>query len=292
METVQREEYNEQGKELREHGSAAFPIAWYSGDWRETSVPLHWHSELEVGFVTGGCVTLVVGREKRILHRGEGFFINSGIPHAILSANGAESSQRSLVFDPILVGGRPGSIFWQRYVQPILAAAAMPWIPLREERTVEKIRSAWEYCREAGEDYELEVRYALSGLLAAVKGRIPAEHPHQDRRITRDNERIRMMLGYIQNHYTEDVTMDQIASSAMISASEALRCFHNTIGMTPIQCLKHFRIQQAAALLRSSDRKISEIGEACGFQEMSYFARAFRELMGMTPSQYRKKHHP
>ena len=31
METVQREEYNEQGKELREHGSAAFPIAWYSG---------------------------------------------------------------------------------------------------------------------------------------------------------------------------------------------------------------------------------------------------------------------
>ena len=76
----------------------------------------------------------------------------------------------------------------------------------------------------------------------------------------------------------------------MISVSEALRCFHNTIGLTPIQYLKNYRIQQAAAQLQNTDRKISEIGNACGFQEMSYFAKAFREIMGVTPSRYRKKY--
>lgn len=295
MSTVIQDEYNEQGKELREHGTAAYPVAIYQGDWRETSVPLHWHSELEAGFVTAGQVTMLVGPEKIILQEGEGFFINTGIPHAVLSADGKTSSQCSVVFDPILVGGRPGSIFWKNYVQPIISAAAMPCVCLRKEESWQKeavslVQTAWNCCDQAGEGDELSVRHALSVLLSLLKCHIPEEHPMQDRRTARDNERIRTMLGYIQSHFTEEVTMGQIAASAMISISEALRCFHNTIGLTPIQCLKQYRIQQAAAMLQNSDKKIVEIGAACGFQEMSYFAKAFREIMGQTPSTYRKKY--
>ena len=75
----------------------------------------------------------------------------------------------------------------------------------------------------------------------------------------------------------------------MISVSEALRCFHNTIGLTPIQYTKYYRVQRAADMLLNTDQKIARIGEACGFQEMSYFAKAFREQMGVTPSEYRRK---
>ena len=53
--------------------------------------------------------------------------------------------------------------------------------------------------------------------------------------------------------------------------------------------MKHYRIQRAARLLAGSHMKIVDIGTECGFQEMSYFARAFREIKGCTPSQYRKK---
>lgn len=294
LEIIQ-EEYNEQGKELREHGTAAFPIACYHGDWREVSVPLHWHSELEAGLVTAGQVTMLIGPEKVCLNRGDGFFINSGIPHAVLCADGQESRQCSVVFDPILVGGRPGSLFWQRYVQPVLSAASMPYFCFRaEEGWQEKgsrlIQSVWEHCVRTPEDYELEVRDALSRLLSLLKDHVPNERPAQDRRIARDNARVRTMMGYIQTHYQETVSIEDIAASAVISVSEALRCFHNTIGLTPVQYLKSYRIQQAAAELLNSDRKISEIGAACGFQEMSYFAKAFRETMGMTPSAYRKKH--
>jgi len=285
-------EYNEQGKELREHGTAAFPIACYSGDWRETAVPLHWHSELEAGFITAGQVTMVIGPEKVTLQAGDGFFINSGIPHAVLCAEGKESGQCSIVFDPILVGGRPGSIFWQKYVQPVLSAASMPYCCLQEEawNDVRIIRRVWELCGECPEEYELEVRDALSRLLLIIRSRVPDARPGQDRRITRDNARVRTMMGYIQTHYAQNLTIGDIAASAMISGSEALRCFHNTIGLTPVQYLKNYRIQQAAAQLQNTNRKIAEIGSACGFQEMSYFAKVFREMMGLTPSQYRKKH--
>lgn len=86
------------------------------------------------------------------------------------------------------------------------------------------------------------------------------------------------------------MTTQQIAVSAMISTSECLRCFHNTIGLTPVQYTKYYRVQRAADQLQSTDRKIADIGADCSFQEMSYFAKAFREIMGVTPSEYRKKH--
>lgn len=297
MTILTHDEYNEQGMELREHGTAAFPIAHYGGDWKESSVPLHWHDELEAGFVTAGQVTMYVGKEKVTLREGDGFFVNSGIPHAFLEGPATESRQRSVVFDPVLVGGRVDSVYWQRYVQPLISATSLPWYHFRRDtawhcNAIRAIESAWHCCEQAEAEYEFEVRHCLSHLLALLTRHLPAEHPAQARRISRDNERIKIMMRYIQDHFTEELTTGAIARSALISVSECLRCFHNTIGLTPIQYTKYYRIQRAAALLQSSDRKIAEIGADCGFQEMSYFAKAFREIMGITPSEYRKKHCP
>lgn len=287
--------YNEQGKELREHGTTAFPIAIYSGDWTEGSVQLHWHDELEAGFVTAGSVLMYVGKEKITLSKGDGFFINSGIPHAFLAADEEEAKQKSLVFDPILIGGRFDSVFWQQYVQPVATATAMPWFSFDRgiswhKDAIRAIESAWRCCQQKESEYELDVRHSLSHLIALLKRHLPAEQPTQARKISRDNERIKIMMQYIQDHFTEQMTTNEIAATAMISPSECLRCFHNTISLTPIQYTKYYRVQRAADQLQATDRKIADIGADCGFQEMSYFAKAFREIMGITPSEYRKKH--
>jgi len=97
------------------------------------------------------------------------------------------------------------------------------------------------------------------------------------------------MLDYIQQNYAGELTMEEIARSAMISQSECLRCFRNTIGQTPIQYLKSYRVQRASEQLQSTARKICDIGADCGFREMSYFAKTFREIMGVTPGEYRRR---
>ena len=81
--------------------------------------------------------------------------------------------------------------------------------------------------------------------------------------------------------------MKDIADSATISVSECLRCFQATIGVTPIQYVKQYRIQKAAELLIASDRTISDIGGQCGFYDMSYFSKEFRKIYSCTPSEYR-----
>ena len=287
--------YDERGKEIREHGTEAFPVAHYSGDWKTASVQLHWHEELEAGFVTAGQITLYVNRERITLRKGDGFFINTGIPHAFLEAEDAESRQCSVVFDPILVGGRFSSVFWQKYVQPVTSAAAVPCHIFRREEPWQAeatalVEQTWQACQQQPEAYELQVRGSLTRLMALLAAHLPAEDPARSRHIARDNERIRTMMGYIQTNFAQELSVARIAESAMISPSECLRCFHNTIGLTPIQYAKYYRVQRAAAALLATDKKIAEIGAECGFQEMSYFAKVFREVLKITPSEYRRRH--
>ena len=98
---------------------------------------------------------------------------------------------------------------------------------------------------------------------------------------------MKLMMQYISEHFSEEITIADLAECAMISESECLRCFHNTIGTTPIQYVKQFRIHKAAALLGSTDLKVVDIGSLCGFQEMSYFAKSFKKVYGCTPTEYR-----
>lgn len=99
---------------------------------------------------------------------------------------------------------------------------------------------------------------------------------------------MKQMLSFIQQSFGETITVRQIAQSASISESECMRCFRQTIGTTPGAYLKNYRLQYAAELLKNTDISVASAASRCGFQEMSYFSRAFRNVYGCTPSGYRK----
>ena len=288
--------YDERGREIRSHGSALFPAAQYSANLSERSIAWHWHDEFEVGYVTQGCVHLDVGSQHVELRAGEGFFINLGVLHAFSAVPGSPGRQNSIVFGSSLIEGRTDSVFWQRYIKPVAAAGSMPamFFGLQEAWHAEAVRAldgAWCALREQAPEYELTVRYLLSHFLYLLTEHLPEETEDNSGRAVRENERIKLMLRYIQEHFAEPMTTEDIARSAMISASECLRCFHSAIGTTPIQYSKHYRIIKASHLLQTTDLKITEIGEQCGFHDMSYFAKTFREIQGCSPGEYRRQIH-
>lgn len=282
------------GRELLEHGTALFPIACYHDDLAEDMVPWHWHEELEAAVITEGKAIVTAGTEKYTIETGGGFFINTGVLHAAWSVDTSACRFHSLVFHPRLVGGSVDSIFWQKYIKPVLADSALKGIPLEpsvpwEKEALDAIERAWQDVSLEPSGYEFSVREALSKLIYLISRQRPPRETPPSEKMLRDAERIKQMLQYIQEHLAEEITVAQIAGQAMISESEALRCFRKNIGTTPIQYVKHSRIQKAAELLSSTELKIVEIGAMCGFQEMSYFARTFREFKGCTPSEYRRQ---
>ena len=282
------------GRELLERGVAAFPFACYRDTLGAEMVPWHWHAEWEAIRIIEGAAVLAVGREKYTLCAGEGAFINAGVLHAMWSADGADCRFHSLVFHPRLVGGGIDSVFDQAYVRPLTedpAAASVRLEPSepRQQDALAAIETAWENGVQEPPGYEFRVRAALSKLVFAVweQSRGTARKPGA--KALRDAERIKTMLRFVHDHYAEELNTKQIAASAIVSESECLRCFRGTIGTTPIQYVKQYRIQQAAYLLTATQDKVADIAARCGFQDLSYFTKSFREQKGCTPTEYRKR---
>lgn len=286
---------DQSGRELVTHGTTAFPIACYQDDFRKMDVPWHWHEEWEAACIIQGSCTVAAGNQKVTLHAGEGFFIPSGVLHGCWDEAASGCMFHSLVFHPRLVGGSPDSVFYQSYVQPLLdrsspelislCARDIPW----QNAALEAIESAWQHCVWESPDYVFHVRTALSQLTALLHGNLPGTLSAPGNKQRRDAQRIKTMLSFVHENFSAELNIPTIAASISVSESECLRCFRATIGTTPIQYLKHYRIQQAARQLLETDDTISEIASRCGFQDMSYFTRTFRQQIGCVPTQYRKQ---
>ena len=285
---------DQQGRELIEHGTPLFPVACYHDNISEAEVPWHWHDELEILIIETGTARVSVNGTDHIVKQGEGFFINSEALHGVWKAETEPCFLQAVVFHPRLVGGSVDSIIWQKYLEPLLSDPCRPCVHFAnmqewENAASREIQDAWQACVSEAEGFELEVRERLSRLIFLLTKYYPTTEKRPTEKTLRDGERIKIMLQYIQKHYDGELTLAKIAESAAVSENECLRCFRSMIGSTPIQYVKQVRIQKAAELLSSTNRKISDIGAECGFQEMSYFAKTFRKLKGCTPGEFRKR---
>lgn len=282
------------GKELVNHGTTAFPIGCYHDDLQRQYVPWHWHGELEAAIVTEGEAMVAADSERFYVKQGDAFFVNTGVLHGCWNVDDTSCRFHSIVFHPRLVGGSVDCVIWQNYLQPVLEDASFKSIHLDhridwQKEAIDAVEEAWSNCVNEPPGYEFQVRNALSRLIYLVAAHKNNIVKPLSAKTLRDGTRIKLMLEYIQRHFYEDITIDKIAQCADISESECLRCFKKTIGTTPIQYLKSFRIQKAAELLENTDEKIVDIGIQCGFQDMSYFSKSFRKVWGDTPSEYRKR---
>ena len=98
------------------------------------------------------------------------------------------------------------------------------------------------------------------------------------------------MLSFIKENYGNHISLDDIADSAHVSRSECIRCFKKNVGETPVRYLTDFRIESAANMLIMTEEPVNEIATICGFDDMSYFSKTFKNKKGVSPSQYRKEH--
>lgn len=281
-------------RELVEHGTTAFPIACYYDDLSNYEVQWHWHEEWEAAVILEGTALIAAGNEKYVLHAGEGFFVNSQILHGCWDLENSCSQFHSIVFHPRLVGGSLDSVFYQNYIQPLTQNHALeslhlkPEIPWQRE-LLARIEEVWQACAREPYGFEFQVRSALSDFVLLLQRNTPVSRKAPNVKSLRDEERIKAMLQFIHDHSADELNTKSIAQAAAISESECLRCFRTTIGTTPIQYVRQYRIQKAVQLLSSTQLPVSVISEQCGFQDVSYFTKTFREMKGCAPTVFRRK---
>ncbi len=274
-----------------------FPVAVYLDDVTTDYVNWHWHDEIEAGFVVEGSVVVGSGTSKATLKSGDAFFVNSGVLHSMYNPSSPDHSVfKSITFSGSVIGGEQNSIFWQKYLMPILSDANLRSLilPVGSEHNtavLSLLSDIWELMAQEPAHYEILVRNGLSSLLRVLL-RIQEQTSDETSRNTyslRQEMRLHHMLEYIHVHYGERITLDDLASTAAISRTEVMRCFRSVIGKSPIRYLMEYRLQQAAHLLLHTENTVQKIGECCGFEDNSYFAKSFRAIYRVTPTEYRRK---
>ncbi len=96
---------------------------------------------------------------------------------------------------------------------------------------------------------------------------------------------MRRIASYIEQNYTDNLPLSELARLAEISPYTLVNVFRREVGIPPHQYICYVRIREAKALLRSGLSLASAASEA-GFFDQSHLTRHFKRLCGMTPGQY------
>ena len=105
---------------------------------------------------------------------------------------------------------------------------------------------------------------------------------------TKPRKEISKLITYIQNHFQEDLHIDDFIKLANISRHHLIRIFQNQTGTTPYKYLHICRIKQAQILLKTTDLSVNDIAYEVGYNDATVFIRHFRSITNITPLCYRR----
>jgi len=254
--------------------------------------PWHWHKSVELFYMKSGVLEYSTPGGKMRFPSGSGGLVNSNILHTTKAVCGQEKTIQLLhIFDPAFIAGEQGSRISQKYVMPIVAAGRPEIIALspdqpRHEEILSLISESFSLSeQEFG--YELKLREMLSGIWIRLFALV--HDALQEKSADHREDKIKNMMIYIHEHYAEKITVSELAGAAFLSERECFRAFHDSLHMTPVEYMKTYRLQMACQMLAGGSESITAISHACGLGSSSYFGKVFREQIGCTPLEYRRK---
>ncbi|MBW6472048.1 MAG: substrate-binding domain-containing protein [Anaerolineaceae bacterium] len=110
----------------------------------------------------------------------------------------------------------------------------------------------------------------------------------QKRKLNQEAKKlVRQAMSYIHEHFSEQISRQDLATLVNISEDYMTFCFRQELGISPIKYLQRFRINQAKMLLKASQKSITEIAFEVGFLDSGYFSRIFHRETGVSPGEYR-----
>ena len=104
-----------------------------------------------------------------------------------------------------------------------------------------------------------------------------------------DSELIVKVKDYISKNYMKDILVDDIAGYVFLNSSYLCTVFKREVGTTIVNYITNYRLNKAMEFLERKDIKIADIAKKVGYNNISYFNSIFRQKIGLTPNQYRKR---
>jgi len=124
--------------------------------------------------------------------------------------------------------------------------------------------------------------------VALVNGHAVRHRPVQLYRGGLGSARLRRIKELVHTKLEDDLSLDEMAESVGLSTAHFARMFRKSTGESPHQFVMRQRLERAKAMLRAPDARVLDVAVACGFKTQQHFAQVFRDLLGVSPTEYRQ----
>ena len=247
--------------------------------------PGHWHPEFELAYVLQGQVHYSMDGETFQLGQGEAFFVNSGRPHS--SSCSLDCKSRILIFDASIFSGIP--FLHGSYIKKLVDCRTSHLFMQGDvaERVGMLLADISRSKHRYGNAGEFETLGSLCKIMEMLLQIIPYAEDNEERAF-QQGKAMQKMLHFIDDHYTENLRVEDIADAVPISRTTCNTLFREYLQISPIEHLICYRIEKSKELLLQEEA-ISEIADQCGFHSVTYYCTVFRKREGMSPGAYRRK---
>ena len=280
--------------ETKSHTASEFPYNTYlcSIPLDFTLVPLHWHAELEIVVIKKGTGLISVDFEKRTVSSGDIVFIRPGQLHSIEQNGARKMEYENIILKPELLISGEADLCARQFITPLMKGELRcvtfltPAVPGYPEIS-DCISRIDHLCEKRPDGYQLAVKgflFQLVFLLLSHRQKKSTSPALQ----TKSLEKIKTILKYVEEHYADHITIDDMAAITFYSKSHFMKFFKAHMGTGFIEYLNDYRLTIAERLLRTSDAIVLEIAEKSGFDNLSYFNRMFKRKYGQSPGKHRK----
>lgn len=262
-------------------------IPYYAYTWTGQDFGPHWHAEMEVMHCIEGDITVSTDERSYRLTPGQTLFLCGNEPHRFHSCVGP-TRLMILKFGYGLLGSR----FSQLQSKCIFAhcdelpePTRMPLLALRD--CLLKNGVIWTTRLQDREEWLIRGNLFLlaNGLL-----QLPGDNRISDKQVSRTArlEGIYPVLDYVKKHYAESIDLDTAAALTGYAKTYFCRQFKLITGTSFHQYLNSYRISVACLLLEDARLSVSQVAEKTGFSSAKLLCRTFKQITGMTTSQYQK----
>lgn len=256
----------------------------------------HWHDEIEFQYIQKGQASITCGEDKIMISEGDIVFINQAVRHLVTPAETDGVILSSVIVNPSFILGLDQLELKNKYIDPIIGNHSFSYLHITGSHDLYQhflphLKQLIALNEEHPVGYELLSKACILQLWKLLYDQIPPRTATGSRISTRtanqDAQRAKQAMLYIQEHFMEPVTLNDIADSILVSKSECCRCFKRATGFTPIEYLMKYRITESVKYMHcQTHESISEIAGAVGFNNTSYFNKVFKKFMDCTPTEY------
>lgn len=239
--------------------------------------PNHFHEYYVIGFIEGGKRHLWCKGKEYDTSAGDLILFNPRDNHYCAPVNGELLDYRAVNIKPEVMS---------RAVKEITGEAYMPYFTENVVYKSDIAQSVQDLYRAVLNDAPLlEKEENLFFLLDQILREYASDFESAD--VLRPNRQIQSLCQYMEEHFAENVTLDELLSMTDFGKSYLLRSFTRQTGVSPYRYLQTIRLDKAKRFLEEGIAPIDAAGMA-GFSDQSHFTHFFKEFIGLTPKQYQR----